>query len=74
MAVEIFYYYVWQVSMAERWVFRLVVWWFVHRMHTYSRHHNRYYFNSSLYSFIDVLNLQVVSEENTILVVGTFIY
>ena len=36
------------------WKTVLVGWWFVHRMH------NRYYFNSSLYSFISVLNFQIV--------------
>ena len=76
VAVEISYYYVWQFSMDEHLEFKLVVWWFVHRMHNYSRHHNSYYLNSSLSSFIDALNLQVVSNENsnTILLVGTFSY
>ena len=51
--------------MAECREFKLVVWLVVHRIHNYSSIHNRYSFNSSLYSFIDVLNLQVVSNENS---------
>ena len=54
MAVEISDYYVWQVSVAKHWAFKLIVWWLVHRMRNYSRHHNSNYFNSPLYSFINV--------------------
>ena len=62
MAVEISYYVLWMsVVRGMRgvlyYVFYIVLW-FVHIMHHYSRQHNRYYFYSSLYSFIDVLSSQ----------------
>ena len=76
MAIEISDYYVRQISVAECWERKLVVWGLVHRMHNYSRHHNRNQFSSSLYSFVNVINLQVVYDENStsILVVETFSY
>ena len=41
VAIEISDYYVWQISVAECWERKLVVLGLVHRMHNYSRHHNR---------------------------------
>ena len=74
MAVEISDYYVWQISVDECWELKLLVWRLIHRINNYSKPHNSNLFNSSLYSFINVLNPQVVSDENstTILIVGMF--
>ena len=72
MAIEISDYYVCQISVAECWEHKLVVWGLVHKMYNYSRHHNRNCFNSSMYSFINVIDLQVVSDENSTTILATF--
>ena len=74
MAIEISDYYVWQISVAEYWEHKLVVWGACTQIHITTP--DITIVISSTVPFIHVINLQVVSDENstTILVVGTFSY